>query len=279
MTAETIHTCSYECLRPECIRAQRDELVARLTAETSNARGEWLQSGGLLYRLTDERRPQNCDEINVMMANGSRYDADRHARAAEILALLKAAPPPAVPYDRELIARIITSGCQKYDSDVCEEQARLLRAADNASAVAETVSRSPAAARGDVLDDNETAWREGWALAYSGARNLYGDDGELQDNRRPPIDWRRDSALEIRRKIEERGNLALFALSQQPEPKAEARGGVDGVVYAALRSIRYNAEYGSQDRPLHVRLSLIAEEANKALVACEAALTESRNGR
>src|SRR5690554_3789552 len=39
MTAETIHTYSYECERPECIRAQRDELAARLTAETSNARG------------------------------------------------------------------------------------------------------------------------------------------------------------------------------------------------------------------------------------------------
>ena len=35
MTAETIHTCSYECERPECIRAQRDELAARLTAAMS----------------------------------------------------------------------------------------------------------------------------------------------------------------------------------------------------------------------------------------------------
>lgn len=41
MTTEAIHTCSYSCERPECIRAQRDELAARLTAETSNARGEW----------------------------------------------------------------------------------------------------------------------------------------------------------------------------------------------------------------------------------------------
>jgi hypothetical protein len=32
MTADTIHTCSYSCERPECIRAQRDELAARLTA-------------------------------------------------------------------------------------------------------------------------------------------------------------------------------------------------------------------------------------------------------
>src|SRR5690606_39014631 len=41
MTAETIHTCSYSCERPECIRAQRDELAARVTAETSDARGDW----------------------------------------------------------------------------------------------------------------------------------------------------------------------------------------------------------------------------------------------
>lgn len=40
MTAETIHTCSYACDRAECIRAQRDELAARLTTETSNARWE-----------------------------------------------------------------------------------------------------------------------------------------------------------------------------------------------------------------------------------------------
>lgn len=30
MTTETIHTCSYSCERPGCIRAQRDELAARL---------------------------------------------------------------------------------------------------------------------------------------------------------------------------------------------------------------------------------------------------------
>ena len=32
MTDDTIHTCSYECERPGCIRAQRDELAARLAA-------------------------------------------------------------------------------------------------------------------------------------------------------------------------------------------------------------------------------------------------------
>ena len=32
-----IHTCSYSCERPECIKAQRDELVARLEARMDRA--------------------------------------------------------------------------------------------------------------------------------------------------------------------------------------------------------------------------------------------------
>ena len=38
MTDDTIHTCSYSCERPECIRAQRDELVSRLEALTAAQR-------------------------------------------------------------------------------------------------------------------------------------------------------------------------------------------------------------------------------------------------
>ncbi|HEY8354574.1 MAG TPA: hypothetical protein VIK69_06105, partial [Methylophilaceae bacterium] len=38
MTTEKIHTCSYECERPGCIRAQRDELVSRLEALTAAQR-------------------------------------------------------------------------------------------------------------------------------------------------------------------------------------------------------------------------------------------------
>lgn len=59
---------------------------------------------------------------------------------------------------------------------------------------------------------SDAAWREGWALAYSGPSNLYGDDGELQDNSSIPcIDWRRDSAEVIRDKITERGNRLIAA--------------------------------------------------------------------
>ncbi len=62
----------------------------------------WLQDGGLIYRLTDERRPQNRDEINVTMADGSRTDEARARRAGELLDCIRAsalastaAQPPA----------------------------------------------------------------------------------------------------------------------------------------------------------------------------------------
>lgn len=45
----------------------------------------WLQSKGLLYRLTDSPRPENRDEINVAMADGSRNDEARTRRASELL--------------------------------------------------------------------------------------------------------------------------------------------------------------------------------------------------
>jgi hypothetical protein len=74
------------------------------------------------------------------------------------------------------------------------------------------------------MPDDERAWREGWAFAYSGAAHLYGDDGELQDNRWPPIDWMRDSAIEIRDKIRERGMRQLAMMT----PNAELSGAGSG---------------------------------------------------
>jgi hypothetical protein len=55
----------------------------------------WLQSGGLLYRLTDGRKPQNWDEINVTMAEGSRSVESRTRRAGELLDRIRATPPAA----------------------------------------------------------------------------------------------------------------------------------------------------------------------------------------
>jgi hypothetical protein len=47
-----VHTCSYECERPACIRAQRDELRGRLEALAA----EGVQAGGVEQRLASARR-------------------------------------------------------------------------------------------------------------------------------------------------------------------------------------------------------------------------------
>ena len=53
----------------------------------------WLHSGPMLYRLTNERNPQNRDEIQVTMADGSRSLESRGRRASELLGQIRAAPP------------------------------------------------------------------------------------------------------------------------------------------------------------------------------------------
>lgn len=55
----------------------------------------WLQDRGLLYRLTDERRPANRDEIRVTMADGSRSDEACARRAGELLDRINATAPAA----------------------------------------------------------------------------------------------------------------------------------------------------------------------------------------
>lgn len=53
----------------------------------------WLQAGGLLYRLTKDRRPENRDEINVTMADGSRSIESCTRRASELLDRIRATSP------------------------------------------------------------------------------------------------------------------------------------------------------------------------------------------
>ena len=48
----------------------------------------WLRSGPLLYRLTDERRPTNRDEIRVTMANESRTPEACARRAGELFDMI-----------------------------------------------------------------------------------------------------------------------------------------------------------------------------------------------
>jgi hypothetical protein len=55
----------------------------------------WLQEGSLLYRLTDGRKPQNRDEINVTMADESRSVESCTRRAGELLDRIRTTPPAA----------------------------------------------------------------------------------------------------------------------------------------------------------------------------------------
>lgn len=67
------------------LAACADELEALAVAGEDGAVAcDWLRYGSLLYRLSDERRPQNTDEISITMAGGSR-SADARDALAELL--------------------------------------------------------------------------------------------------------------------------------------------------------------------------------------------------
>ena len=52
-----------------------------------------MRDGGMLYRLTDEYRPTNFDEIRVTMAGGSRDIDQLSAQAARLLDMLTIVRP------------------------------------------------------------------------------------------------------------------------------------------------------------------------------------------
>ena len=74
---DDIHTCSYSCERPACIKAQRDELAARLEAQPAAATAHELLAAeyskvGNTFRAEDIRKGRvNSDEhlaINAIRA-------------------------------------------------------------------------------------------------------------------------------------------------------------------------------------------------------------------
>ena len=114
-----------EEFRAKVTRAAREPLLARiaeLEAQLSaigaggveplrkQAEDGWIQDGHLLYRLTDEHRPRNRDEINVTMANSSRTKEARTRRASELLHAIRAAAP--LGGEEVLAQRIATLAAQ-----------------------------------------------------------------------------------------------------------------------------------------------------------------------
>jgi hypothetical protein len=76
------------------IDALRNALEQKPRQEPVTTDG-WLQADGLLYRLTDDRRQSNRDEISVTMADGSRSIEARTRRAEELLDRMTAPAPQA----------------------------------------------------------------------------------------------------------------------------------------------------------------------------------------
>jgi hypothetical protein len=73
---------------PAPIATHTAELMREMREPTDDG---WLQAGPLLYRLTDDRKPSNRDEIRVTMANGSHSPESCAARAGELLDAIKQA--------------------------------------------------------------------------------------------------------------------------------------------------------------------------------------------
>ncbi len=140
---------------------------------------------------------QNRGHANPDFPTG---DPEKHAECLRLLALIDASPK-GVSTDENIDLLPELRDVEDYFTSVDPNPIHLA-----------TVRQAISAIVGSPKGGADAAWREGWALAYSGPSNLYGDDGELQDNSSIPcIDWWRDSAEVIRDKITERGNRLIAA--------------------------------------------------------------------
>ena len=103
------HTCSYYCERPECIRAQRDELRDRL----ESAEAELAAVRGQL-----EEAQKHCDRLTGMKFSDRMHAAlvDRAERAESALAAAK----------EGIAALMIKHGMATGHGDTCADLLRLL---------------------------------------------------------------------------------------------------------------------------------------------------------
>lgn len=122
--------------------------------------GGWMRNGALLYRLTDECRPTNFDEIRVTMANGSRDIGQMSAQAERLLVMLTA-PQPAPGVEtvserefKQFLSDVITAAglvthgnkCKDLGRRLGEMSMRLLTAPKTAAAPAQAGEYQPSSA-------------------------------------------------------------------------------------------------------------------------------------
>lgn len=75
----------------------------------------WLQSGSLLYRLTDGRNPVNRDEIKVTMSNSLRSEESCSRRASEILDKIR--EPKIQPISPDSYVSIYAGAIERMEKD------------------------------------------------------------------------------------------------------------------------------------------------------------------
>lgn len=117
MNAHAIHTCSYQCERPECIRAQRDELAAKqgfTAADMADQGARQFDAGYAAAKAELHAAAQEAVAEVIVDAIGYRYlswSAEWFAGHEELPPVgtkLYAAPAPAAPgIDRADLIRII----------------------------------------------------------------------------------------------------------------------------------------------------------------------------
>lgn len=152
-------------------------------------------------------------------------DIERCAKLADEAAFLEAnyanlipdgAPSKIIHAQRSFVLRQLAKAIRALSRQPAQATSKLselrgMAASDKSSEAIVEASREQWTARADPRDEEIASLRYMLAIAYSGS-NLYGDDGELQDNRLPHmIDFKRDSTQEIRNKMEQRALDAYVA--------------------------------------------------------------------
>lgn len=117
--ANLIHTCSYQCERPACIRAQRDELVSRLAERDAGA----VDAHGFL-RVPVRLSAEQVSAVKDMLGREYRlYDMKARPLWANLLEIVVGLPiyeQEDINADREEAARLAASATPSRTDHTCD---------------------------------------------------------------------------------------------------------------------------------------------------------------
>jgi len=168
MTDDTIHTCSYSCERPGCIRAQRDELVSRLEALTAAqqrgqaappsapagveaVRGAWLAAITLANNIcVQESDRENDRDGDTGWIDGTAKCAKRIREYAH-------------PTDAELLEMLDEAGANAAKAALAQQPS----AVDEAAAIRAFEEHFEASAEDPYFEGELELWLTAWRKALA----------------------------------------------------------------------------------------------------------------